>query len=462
MEPHLADSKDPAAAQAVRDSQTQAPPPFKFRPIVVIVAVSALIIAIVAGALPKFFQEQTLISKKKQQLLAPPSVSYVVATPAPPLEEFVLPGSTQAIVDAPIYARVNGYLSERYANIGDVVHAGQVLADIDTPELDKQVQAAEDNVRQAKANLDTAKEALSKAESDARAASANVQKSKTDMAFTDVEYKRYQLLSKQGAVSMEDRDNRLTAYNGAAATLQALLMQEKSAQASVRSATAAVRVAKAAMESAQSQHDQQAATQSFKKVRAQFDGVVVARNVDKGALITSGSNTDNTQLFEVAKTDVLRIFAYVPEQFVSFVHMGQEATLTFQAFPDKQFKGTVAYIAGGLDPASRTLQVEIHVANPDHNLMPGMYVQVHFQAKTDMHQPVVPASAIQTRADGTYVCAIDNENRVHRTTVTIGRDLGGKLEISKGLAVGDRVIISPSDDIIDGVLINPVPVPTTK
>jgi RND family efflux transporter MFP subunit len=432
------------------------------RKIVLLILFVAILGALVAfGGLPRYFQQQSLIKKKQEQLSKSVSVSYVVAAPAPALEDFVLPGATQAIMDAPVFARVNGYISKLYVNIGDQVHTGEILADVDTPEVDKQVQAASDSVRQAKFNLDNAKELLSRAQSDSHTAAANTQKAKTDLAFAKVEYDRYVQLVQQGAVSKEDTDTRLTNYNGAVSTLQGMTSSESSAQAAIRSATAAVQVAKAAMEAAQSQHDQFAASQSFKEVRAPFDGVVTKRNVDQGALVTSGSNTGNTVLFEIAKIDVLRIFVYIPEQFVASVHDGQEAKLVVASHPDQTFTATVAYIAGGLDNGSRTLQAELHIQNKNHGLLPGMYAQVHFQAPSSKSMAIVPGSALQTRADGGFVYTVDDQQRVHMHKVKIEKDLGGQVEISSGISVGDKVVISPSDDIVEGVLVNPVPLSST-
>jgi RND family efflux transporter MFP subunit len=421
-----------------------------------VLTIVVLVVLIAFGALPRFFQQKALVSRTNSEIAEAPHVSVVVAQTGPAIEEFSLPGATQAIQDAPIYARVDGYLRKRYVNIGDQVHAGEVLADIDTPELDQQVQAAASAVEQAAANLDNTRQALDKANADVRTAAANVAKAKTDLQYYTAELKRYKELSQQGAVSYEDRDTKLQAYNGGVATLDALNAAEKSAQASVNSAKAAVHVAQAAMNAAQAQHDQIEATRSFKKVRALFDGVVTQRNVDAGALITSGSNTNNTLLFEIAKTDVLRVFVYVPEQYVSYIHVGENAILRLQEFPGHDFVGIVTNVSGGVDPTSKTLQVEIHVQNQDHKLLPGMYAQVRFQCPALVRLPVVPATTVQTKADGSFVYSVDSANRVHMHKIEIGRDLGGFFEVAKGISAGDKIIISPSDQIQDGITVVPV------
>lgn len=428
------------------------------------IVIVVLLGLIAFGALPRIVQQQTLIQDTKKQTSEAPGVSIVVAQPGAAVQEFVLPGSTQAIQVAQIYARVNGYLNERFANIGDQVKAGQILATIDTPEIDQQVQAAESAVQQARAQVENAKETQVKAQADMRTVAANVRKGQTDLQFYTAEVKRYTGLAKQGAVSLEDRDSHVQQYNGAVATLESLNEAERSARATFNSAAAAVKAAQSALDTAKAQHQQIAATRSFKKVTAPFSGIVTKRNVDAGALITSGSNNGNSILFEVAKTDVLRVFVYVPEQYVPYIHQGEIAKLTFPEFPRQDFEGTVTNVSGGLDETSKTLQVEIHVPNQSHTLLPGMYAKVRFQAPSTMRLPVIPASTLVTRADGQFVYVVDNNNVVHIHKLDVGRDLGGQFEVANGVNSGDRVIISPQDYILDGMKVNPVvaPLPQTN
>ncbi|HEY9713747.1 MAG TPA: efflux RND transporter periplasmic adaptor subunit [Chroococcales cyanobacterium] len=428
--------------------------------VAVVVSVLVALAGLIAlGILPRLEKRNQLVEHTKEQTAALPTVSVVLAQRSPAIEEFSLPGSTQAIQDAPIYARVDGYLKQRYVNIGDHVHKGQILADIDTPELDKQVQAAESAVEQADANLDTAKQSLEKAVADNRSAVANVAKAKTDLQFFETELGRYKLLAKQGAVSLEDRDSRVQAYNGGMATLDALTATERASNANVNSARAAVHVAQAAVDRARAQAQQYEATRSFKKVTAPFDGIVTRRNVDAGALITSGSNSNNTLLFEIAKTDVLRVFVYAPEQFVPYMHEKEQAKLNFQEYARRDFVGEVTNVSGGVDPQSRTLEVEIHVPNPDHLLMPGMYASVKFQAPAQVRLPIVPATTLQTRADGAFIYTVDSTEHVHMHKVEIARDFGGQFEVSRGIAIGDQVIVSPSDNIVEGMSVKAIQAP---
>lgn len=408
------------------------------------------------GFLPRIYKQQTLVERTNTELAQAPSVVVATARAGDSIQEFTLPGTTQAIQDAPIYARVNGYLSKRYVNIGDHVRSGQVMADIDTPEIDQQVQAAKSDVEQATANVDTATQSLNKAEADALTAKANVLKGKTDLEFATTQVGRYTGLAQQGAVSMEDRDARTQQYNAAVAVLDSLKQAEKSAQANVNSARAAVHVAGAGLNTAKAKLHQLEATRSFKRVTAPFDGVVVKRTVDAGALITAGSDNANAVLFEVAKTDKLRVFVYVPEQYVSYIHTGEKVILSFQTYPRQKFEAVVANVAGGLDAESKTLQVEIHVANNDGKLLPGMYAQCKFEAPSQFRLPLVPATTLQVRPDGGFVYVVDNQNRVHVRKMTIGRDLGGQFEVANGVNVGERVIVNPTDQLQENELVSPV------
>ena len=414
------------------------------------------------GALPRIFQQQALIFHTKAELAEAPSVSVTTVQAGPKIEEFTLPGSTEAIQDAPIYARVNGYLHKRYVSIGDHVKAGQVLADIETPEIDQQVQAAQSTVEQASASLDNARAALKKAEADVLNASDDVRKGETDLQFYTTQVKRYKGLAQQGAVSLEDRDSHIQQYNSGVATLDSLHDTVRSANAAENSAMAAVRVAEAALDAAKAQYHQIEATRSFKNVTALFDGVVIQRNVDAGALITSGSSNSNTVLFEIAKTDILRVLVYVPEQYVPYIHTEQQALLDFQEYPLRDFTGIVTNVAGGLDPESKTLKVEIHVPNSAHLLMPGMYAKVRFRAPAEIRLPIVPATVLQTRVDGEFIYTVDSDKRAHMHKIQVARDMGGQFEVFKGVAIGDTVIVNPPDDIQDSMLVSPVLMPNTE
>lgn len=436
--------------------------PHRTKILIIAVTAGAFLALLLFGALPRILQQQDLLHHSHAQMTQNPSVAFVVAQSSPAIEEFTLPGSTEAIQEASIYARVNGYLHKRYVNIGDHVRAGQVLADIDTPELDQQVQQAASAAEQAAANVDNARQALKKAQADAISAQANVRKGRTDLQFQNAQVKRYTQLAGEGAVSLEDRDSHVQAYNAALATLDSLVQAQKAAAANVDSSVASVHVAEAASNAAKASLQQIQATRSFKSVTALFDGTVTQRNVDAGALVTAGSASNNQVLFNIAKTDVLRVFVYSPEEYVTHMHVGDKAILSFQEYPGRDFVGEVSHVAGGLNTDSKTLQVEIHVPNSDHKLMPGMYAKVRFQSPSEIRLPIVPATTVQTRAEGSFIYTVDAENKVRMHKVEIARDLGGQFEVARGLTIGDRVIVNPTDDIQNGAQVTPAAAPSSN
>ncbi len=291
---------------------------------------------------------------------------------------------------------------------------------------------------------------------DEKAAEANAQKAKTNLDFFKKEHGRYKDLAMQGAVSLERRDSHLQELNAGKANLDALVAAKNSALSNINSAKAAVHVAQAALDTAKFKLNQVEATRSFKTVRAPFDGIVTKRNVDAGALITSGSNSSNTLLFNVAKTDVLRVFVYVPAQYIPYVKVGAKARLNFQEYPAKDFTSVVSNVSAGVDTDSKTLQVEIHVANANKKLLPGMYVKVGFLSNSKFRLPELPSPTLQTRADGIFVFTVDHENKVHIHKVTIARDFGGKVEIEQGIQPGDLAIVNPPDDLREGTVVKPV------
>ena len=322
-----------------------------------------------------------------------PVVQTAQPTPSPVSDELVLPGNVTAFYEAPIYARTSGYVKNWYTDIGTSVKKGQLLAEIETPEVDQQL-------RQSRADLDTA-------EANARIA-----------AVTDA---RWQGLLVNQAVSPQDADTRR-------ATAQATKAAQASAMANV-----------ARLEQ----------LESFKRLVAPFDGVVTARNTDIGALINAGQST-GTQLFRVADTTRLRIYVQVPEQYAPLVKAGLEAQLRFNEHQGVEYAAKVVRTAQALDPTLRTLQVELQVDNPKGELFPGAYAEVHFKLPGSTRTLRVPATALVFRAAGLQVAAVEQGDVVKLHTVVQGRDFGTAVEILNGLSVNDVIIVNPPDSITDG------------
>jgi len=324
--------------------------------------------------------------------MAVPAVAVVTPTHGAPQEEIVLPGTMQAFTDAPIYARTNGYLKRWYVDIGARVGPGQLLAEIDTPELDQQLQ-------QARADLSTTQ--------------ANAR-----LAQTTAE--RYRDLIKSDSVSRQDLDN----------------------------ANGNLEAREAAVESARANVKRLEQLQAFRRIEAPFAGVITARNTDIGALIDSGSNAK--ELFHVAAVHRLRVFVNVPEVYSRAARPGLAADLTLKEFPGRRFTGTLARTASAIDVASRTLLTEIDVDNARNELLPGSYAEVHIKLPSATTTLQLPVDALIFKGEGQQVATVDAQNRVALVPVTSGRDFGDLVEILSGLTGDERVISNPPDSLAAG------------
>lgn len=339
----------------------------------------------------------TALARETREASAP-AVAVISPTRGSAPEEITLPGNVQAYTDAAIFARTSGYLSRRHADIGSRVTAGQVLAEIDTPEIDQQL-------LQARAQLATAK--------------AN-----ETLARTTAE--RYQELIKSDSVSRQDLD---TANGGYEAKKADVL----SAEANVKRLEA---------------------MEKFKTIYAPFAGVITARNTDIGALIGSGSAA--RELFHVAATDRLRVSVNVPETYARAARPGMAATVELQEQPGRQFPGRIARTAGSIDPTSRTLLVEIDLDNKSGELMPGSYAQVHFKRPTDAATFRLPVNTLIFRTDGLRVAIVKN-GTVSLIPITLGRDFGSTVEVVSGLTGSEIVIVNPPDSLTDGQTVSVTP-----
>lgn len=327
--------------------------------------------------------------------MAVPYVAVVHATSLSGNSDLILPGNIQSYVESPIYARTNGYLKKWYKDIGSHVAQGQLLAEIDTPEVDAQL-------AQARADLATAE--------------ANVK-------LAGITAQRYQDLLKTDAVSRQDVDN----YNGDYAAKQAMV---QSAQANLKRLEE---------------------LESFKRVFAPFSGVITKRNVDIGTLINAGNGgTSTREMFDLAQTDPLRVYVAVPQTYAYALRDGMKACLELSEFPDRSFCGSVVRSAGAVDPTTRTLLTEVDVPNPSNALLEGEYAQVHFDAKLPGEHLSVPNNALLFRAEGTEVAVVDADNRIDLKKITIGRDLGASVEVLAGITVKDAFVINPPDALEQG------------
>lgn len=326
------------------------------------------------------------------------TVNVVVAHKASASIELVLPASLQALREASIYARTTGYLREWLVDIGDSVKAGQTLALIDTPEVDQQLAAAQASLLQAEANATLA------------AATA----------------RRWGSLAEQKAVSPQE-------------------VEEKNAAASASAAVAKAAGAEVA---------RLTQLKGFATIVAPFDGVISSRGADIGTLITT--DTNRPLLFRITQQGTLRVYASIPQTYMRDVQTGLAVDVLVKEFPEVNFQGTITRVAGALDPASRTLQVEVQIPNANGALLPGMFAQLRFKLTPVQPPLLVPSNAPIIRADGNLVAVVDGENRIHLKKVRFGRDYGSQIEIVSGLEDGALVVSNPSDALVEGQVVEPL------
>jgi RND family efflux transporter MFP subunit len=394
---------------------------------VILLALAALLaVGFFAGYAPLQKREATVQAEASQREKSLPRMQVIHIGRASSQSGITLPGTMQALTEAPLLARADGYIRTRSADIGDHVHAGQSLAEIDAPELDQQIRQAQAAVEQAQANLN---------------------QGKTNLELARVTAERYKTLTADGVVSKQDNDQFQAQYTSQTASLQALEKAVSAQQSNLAATKASLNASRANLARLQEMH-------GFLTVKAPFDGVITQRNVDVGALVTIGS----TVLFRLAQIGTLRTFINVPQVEANSVHLGQSAQLTLNNFPGRIFHGSVARTANSLDPASRTMLVEIDVPNPGGSLFPGMYSDVTLNNTTSNPPLVVPAAALITRTDGVQLAAVDPDGIIHLHKVTAGRDYGDRVEILQGIDSGATIVAAPTDSAQEGVQIVPVPI----
>jgi RND family efflux transporter MFP subunit len=359
--------------------------------IIAAAALAAIALLIYSGIHSRVAAESRL--KQRTEEASIPTVAVTFPKEGAPTDEIVLPGVTQAFTDAPIYARTNGYLMRWYFDIGAHVKKDQLLAEIDTPEVDQQLQ-------QARADLDTAQ--------------ANV-------AIAKITADRWQGLVSDGSVSQQETDQAVINLKAVRATLE-------SNAANVRRLEQ---------------------LQSFEKIYAPFDGIITARSTDIGALIDAGASTQPKELFHMAAIRTLRMYVAVPEVYSPDVRSGGSATLTLDEFPGETFHGTLVRNANAIDLASRTLLVEVDIENPTGRLLPGAYVFVHLKLPDTTHSVTIPSNALLFRKEGLQV-ALVRDGKARLVSVKINHDYGNSVDIVSGLQPTDAVIVDPSDSLVDG------------
>ena len=371
-------------------------PPAPPRKAIIIVVLVVVVLAL-SGAASMFSRVRAGHALAKEtDVDSVPTVLVVHPMAEKPDEELVLPASLQAYEESPIYARTSGYLLRWNKDIGSHVAKGELLAEIDTPEVDQELSQARASREQTAAQSDLAK----------------------------ISADRWKNLRKSDSVSQQETDMQTSAYQQAMANLAA-------ADANVRRLEQ---------------------LESFKHVYAPFSGVLIKRNVDPGALISAGSA--GMELFILAKVDPLRVFTNVPQIYSPVIKNGMQAYITLQEIPGQKFRGTVARTAEAIDPATRTLLTEVDVPNKDGHLLRGSFGEVHLSPKMNVEKITVPVNAMLFRQEGARLAVVGADNKVQLRIITIGRDYGTTLEVLGGVSLEDRIIINPADSLEDGQTVN--------
>jgi RND family efflux transporter MFP subunit len=349
-------------------------------------------------AVSQRMSEHKALAQQTEQM-AVPFVSVIRATPIDANSEMVLPGSLKPYVESPIYARTNGYLKKWYKDIGSHVGKGDILAEIDTPEIDQQL-------AQARADLVT---------------------TQANLSLSSVTATRYQDLIKSDSVSRQDLDN----ANGDLAARRAMM---QSAEANVKRLEE---------------------MESFKRVYAPFTGIITQRNVDPGTLINAGNGGNATkEMFDLAQIDPMRVYVAVPQSYSPSIHLELKACLSLTELAERSFCGQVVRTANSIDPTTRTLLTEVDVPNASGTLLPGAYAEVHFDVKVTGQRLSLPINALLFRPDGTMAAVVGADSRINLKKLTIGRDFGNALEVLQGIDPTDRIVINPPDALEQGEQVN--------
>jgi RND family efflux transporter MFP subunit len=398
----------------------------------------AILLAIIAGIVFAFFAGYIPLQRRmaivRSEALEQEQEQTVPRVEVAPVErssnnaELQLPGNIQAITEAPILARADGYVSRRIVDIGDRVRSGQPLAEIEAPELDQQIIQAKATLQQAQAALEQAL--------------ANEEQGKVNQELARITAQRWVDLSAKGLATKQENDQYKAQYAAQTANVQAL-----------GKAVAAARSNVAASEANLARLNE---LKSYQMVKAPFDGVITQRNVDVGALVNSG----NTLLYRIAQSGTLRLYLNVPQTYANDVHVGQRAQLTVSNLPGRNFTGTVARTANALDPSSRTLLVEVQVPNGDGALLPGMYAQVDLRSSRPDAPLLISDAALILRTEGPQVAVVRPDQTLHLQKIEIGRDYGDRMEVTNGLNEGDKIVLNPGDALREGEKVNPVQLPT--
>ena len=388
-------------------------------------ALALLVVLITIGALPRLARQREALAAVQESPVNHPVVTIIHPQKGQATSELLLPGNIEPLYSAAVYARTEGYIERRNVDIGSNVKAGQVLAVISSPEVDQQLLQARATLAQSEASLQQARAAL--------------EQSKANAELARLTKERDLPLGEKHAISQQNVDEVVQAYSARVADVSAAEANILAAQANVTANRANV----ARLEQ----------MRGFERVLAPFDGVITARNVERGDLVSTGSAAVGKPLFSIAQSGTLRIQSDVPQSEAVNIQDGQKASIVVKERLGREYIGTVVRSAGALDSAARTMLTEVQVDNRDGSLLPGMYAQVKFTLADQRTSLIIPTSSLVIDHSGMHVVTIQNNEKVHFVPVVIGRDMGTQIEVLGGIQSSDALVASPSDLLHEGQIV---------
>jgi RND family efflux transporter MFP subunit len=397
------------------------------------VAAAVLVLAglLALGYWPRAARSRNVAAAVQSNQHALPSVTVVLVKAGPSETALELPGNIQALMETGLFARADGYIKQRMADIGDRVKSGQLLAEVESPELDQQIREAQATLQRTRSGV--------------RQTEASLSQTKANLGLAEITSQRWLALVNKGVLSKQDGDEK-----------QAALEARK---ADAAAAEAAVQAARENVTANEATVQRLLELQLFRQVRAPFAGVITVRNIDVGSLVSAGSSSSLRELFRLAQIDTLRVFVNVPQGEVAGIEPGMSCSVEVAEFRSKKFEGKVTRTANALDTASRTLLTEIQVANPSRVLLPGMYATVRFQIRRVQPPLLIPSAAFRNTQKGPMVALLREGSSVHMQPVKLGRDYGAQIEVIEGLKAGQKLITNWTDEVKEGIKVKPVVAP---
>ena len=415
---HSATTVPPPPAQETRRKS----PAWK-RVLFGLLLLASVAVAFWVGYWPRRERQTVLANEARNDAQTIPVVNVAKVVRAPAKGELLLPGTMKALTEAPVMARASGYVKRRLADIGDAVSEGQVLAEIEAPELDQQIRQSVSAKEQAAAAIEQSE--------------AGLRLAKSNQNIARLTAERWRNLEAHGAVSKQENDNYQAMFEAQTANVQAAEKAISAARSNLGAADAGL-----------ARLNQ---LKSYQQVRAPFSGVITVRNVETGMLVTEGA----TLLFRVAQFGRLRVYVNVPQHDVPAIRPGMPATVSIEDSGNPPAKGVVTRMSNALDPATRTMLTEIQVSNSARTLVPGMFVMVTMSRVQAYPPLLIPGDTLVIRSDGPQVAVVGDDDRIHFQKIRLGRDLGQKLQVLEGLEEGDRIVINPGDTATEGAKVKP-------